>query len=273
MKKRIAAALLALLLLVSPLWAIFGISFGGGGGGDIVFDPTLYANAILMLAELIKNYEQLKAQYDLQVWLSQIVPVDMPSRYRTVESAWYGLQLPYDRFGNLSGWVQTVNSGGSGFGGYNTASIELRPYGPHFAQLHADEQLKAASEYGSAELADGTNVHSMETLGMLRGNATAVDRAIQRLEDDSLSLDPAMNTEIAVLNKINAASIASIRSSRDTNRLLLSTLEQQVTESKRRRDAEVSEINARIARLEHGDEAKSEHTSEITNSLRTFRWR
>src|SRR4051794_13458576 len=108
MKKRIAAALLALLLVVSPARAIFGV-------GDIVFDPTLYANAILLLAELIKNYEQVKAQYDLQVWLSQVVPVDMSSRYRTVGTAWYGLQLPYDRFGNLSGWVQTVNKGGSGF--------------------------------------------------------------------------------------------------------------------------------------------------------------
>jgi hypothetical protein len=184
----------------------------------------------------------------------------MSIRYRTVGSAWYGLQLPYDRFGNLSGWVQTVNNGGSGLGAYNTASIELRPYGANFAQLHSDEQLKAASEYGSAELADGTNVQSMETLGMLRGNAAAVDRAIQRLEDDSLSLDPAMNTQIAVLNKTNAASIASVRSTRDTNRLLLSTLEQQVTESKRRRDVDVSEINTRIARLEHGDEAKAEHT-------------
>lgn len=269
MKKRIAAALLALLLVGCPLWALFGISLGG----EIVHDPISYANALLMLAELIKNYEQLKAQYDLQVWLSQVVPVDMSLRYRTVGTSWYGLQLPFDRFGNLAGWVQTVNQGGSAFGGYGTASIELRPYGPQLYRVNSDEQLKIASQYASAELADGTNVHSMEAVGMLRGNAAVVDRSIQRLEDDSLSLDPAMNTQIAVLNKINAASIANVRSARDTNRVLLSVLEQQLVESKRRRDAEVSEINTQIARLERGDEAKAEHTATINQSLRGFRWR
>jgi hypothetical protein len=266
MKKRIAAALMALLLIVCPLWALFGI-------GDIVYDPTLYANAILMLAELIKSYDQLKAEYELQVWLAKTVPVDMSTRYRTVGAAWYGLQLPYDRFGNLGGWVDAVNHGGNALGGYGGASIELRPYGSRFSQLTLDEQRKSASQYASAELADGINVHSMETIGMLRGNAPAVDRAIQGLENDSLSLDPAMNTEIAVLNKINAAAIANLRSTRDTNRALLSALEQQVTDSKRRRDAEVSEINTQIMRLERGDEAKAENTSTLTDSVRSFRWK
>ena len=82
-----------------------------------------------------------------------------------------------------------------------------------------------------------------------------------------------MNTEIAVLNKINAALMASLRGTRDTNRVLVSALEQQVVESKRKRDAEVSEINAAIARLELGPAAKAEHTATITPSLQSFRWR
>lgn len=266
MKRRLAALLLVLLLLVSPALAIFGV-------GDIVFDPISYANALVMLAELIKNYEQVKAQLDLQTWLSKTVPVDMSLRYRTLGTAWYPLQLPYDRFGNLGGWLDAVNQGGRALAGYGDASLELRPYGPSFARLAPDEQLKTASQYASEELADGANVHSMETIGMLRGNAAAVEQSIQSLEDDSLSLDPAMNTEIAVLNKINAASIASLRSTRDTNRALLSVIEQQVVDSKRRRDADVSEINVQIMRLERGTEAKAAHTSTIGNTLQTFRWK
>jgi hypothetical protein len=100
-----------------------------------------------------------------------------------------------------------------------------------------------------------------------------VDQAIRGLEADSLSLDPAMNTEIAVLNKINAASIAALRSTRDTNRLLLSALEEQVVESKRRRDTEASAINAAIANLQYGPQALAEHTSTITESIQSFRWR
>ena len=271
MKKRIAAALIAVLLCTSPLVALFGIDFGGGG--DIVFDPSVYGQAVLVVSQLVKSYEELKALLDLQTWLAKVVPVNMSLRYQTIGTAWYGLSLPYDRFGNLSAWLQAVNQGGAAVSGYSSASVPLHPYGPKVSGLAPDELSKAASFYAAAELADGTNIHSMETVGMLRGNATAVERSIENLTNDSLSLDPAMNTEIAVLNKINAASVAGLRMTRDTNRALLSVLEQQIVRSKRERDAQASEINAQIVRLERGDEAKAENTATITQSLQSFRWR
>lgn len=186
MKRLLACALMALLMLITPAMAFLAF------GADIVHDPISYANALLMLAELIKNYEQLKAQLELQTWMSQTVPVDMSLRYRVLGTTWYGMQLPYDRFGNLSQWADAVNQGVSAGLGYDSASIPLQPYGPAFSHLAADQQTKVMSQYASAELADGSNIHSMETLGMLRGNAPFVDESIQALEDDSLSLDPAM---------------------------------------------------------------------------------
>src|SRR5262249_11953601 len=125
MKKRIIAAIVALCIIAYPAWAIFGISFGGGG--DIVYDPTNYEELVVILAELVKSYEQLRAQYELELNNLRIVPVDMLSRYRTLEAAWYGLQLSADRFRNLGGWVQAVNNGGPAVGGYTVASIPLRP--------------------------------------------------------------------------------------------------------------------------------------------------
>src|SRR5436190_1843612 len=125
MKKRILAAFLALCVVVCPTWAIFGISFGGGG--DIVHDPINYEELIVILAELIKSYEQLKELYELEFNNLQIVPVDMLSRYQTLGASWYGLQLSADRFGNLGGWVQAVNGGGAALGGYDGASIPLQP--------------------------------------------------------------------------------------------------------------------------------------------------
>ena len=47
----------------------------------------------------------------------------------------------------------------------------------------------------------------METVGTLRSNSPQVETAIQNLEDASLDSEPDFNTEIAVLNKINAASV------------------------------------------------------------------
>lgn len=266
MKKRIAIVVFVGMSFAAPLLAVFGI-------GDIVFDPTSYANAILMLAELVKNYEQLKAQLDLQTLMATIVPVDMSSRYRTPGAPWQQMQLPYDRFGNLSAWAQQVNHGGSPSSAYDSASMELKSYGSGFTQLAPDEQRRVASQYASIELADGTNIASLETIGRLRANAVLTDQVLAALENDSLSSDPTMNTEIGVLNKINAATVAHIRSTRDTNLVLLSTLEQQLADSKRRRDAEVSEINAQIARIEQGAATKAQYTSTVTETLRGFRWR
>lgn len=273
MKKRLVVAAIVLVMTSIPIWAsLFGIHIGGGGDGETVFDPSVYGQALLTVSQLIKDYEELKAMYDLQVWSLKTIPVDMISRYRTIGASWYGLQLPFDRFGNLGPWLQVVNQGGGGLSAYGSASMALQSYGALASKLAQDEQKQVAAGYATTELADGSNVQSIETVGMLRGNASAVDQAIRNLEMDSLSLDPAMNTEVGVLNKINSAAIASLRSTRDTNRLLLSTVEEQVVEGKRKRDADVSGINAAIGRLQFGADAKAEHTTGIGESIHSFRW-
>ena len=47
-----------------------------------------------------------------------------------------------------------------------------------------------------------------------------------------------MNTEIAVLNKINAAGVIGLRNTQDANKLLAAITEEQILQAKRNRDAE-----------------------------------
>jgi hypothetical protein len=264
--RRVIALLLMLLVIAVPSFAIFGV-------GDIVHDPISYFNALLMLAELVKNYEQLKAQLELQLQMAQTVPVDMWMHYLTQSAAWYGLDVPADPFTNLYPWLEAVNRAGDARSGYSAATIPLQSYGAAFSRLPVEEQTRIQSHYGSIQLTDGINVQAMETIGQLRNNAELVDQSISQLEADSLSLDPAMNTEIALLNKINAASVAQLRSTRDANRLSLSILEEQVADSKVRRDAHVSEVNAQIYVLEKGEAVRKGRTSTMGEALRSFRWK
>src|SRR6266571_992085 len=55
------------------------------------------------------------------------------------------------------------------------------------------------------------------------------------------------NTEIAVLNKINAASVIALRNSQDTNKLLTAVAEQQFIQAKRQRDSEAQAVNNHIS--------------------------
>lgn len=86
----------------------------------------------------------------------------------------------------------------------------------------------------------------MDLVGRLRANAPDVENSIQSLEDDSLSTDPDLNTEVSVLNKINAANVLALRNSQDTNKLLVTLAEQQIIDAKRKRDSEASAINTHI---------------------------
>ncbi len=130
-------------------------------------------------------------------------------------------------------------------------------YGAALGNIPGDQLDRVKTDYATVELTDGAaNLAAMETIGLMRANAPAVEAtAIQNLEDDSLSSDPDMNTEIAVLNKINAAHMITVRNTQDTNQLLASLAEQQIIEAKRQRDAEAQAINNHIQFMAQGQAA------------------
>lgn len=228
-----------------PVFAFLGI-------GDIVFDPSNYAQALERLAELksqysqlVQTYEMIQRQYEQMVWMAKRVPVDMSARYRALAGAWH-LSSAADTYGRAADWLSALNSGGSAASGYAEATEPLLAYGGALANVPADQADHLKTNYTTVELADGANVLAMETIGDLRARALQLQTAIAQLENDSLSSDPGMNTEIAVLNKINAANLISVRSAQDTNKLLVSLTEQEIIDAKRKRDAEARAINQHI---------------------------
>src|SRR5207247_10573297 len=108
-------------------------------------------------------------------------------------------------------------------------------------------------------------------VGRLRANSRAVELAIQGLEDDSLSSDPDMNTEIAVLNKINAAGLITIRNTQDTNKLLVALAEQQIVDAKRKRDAEAQAINNHIRFVSDGKAAMAAQGAGASEAMLAWR--
>ena len=81
----------------------------------------------------------------------------------------------------------------------------------------------------------------------------------------------AMNTEIAVLNKINAANVIAIRGSQDTNKLLVALAEAQVVDSKRKRDAEAQAINNHIRFMAEGKAAMAAQAAGASAAMLAWR--
>jgi conjugal transfer/entry exclusion protein len=274
MKPRYAVKLILVLSVVAVLTtrahAFLGI-------GDVVFDPSNYAEAVQQVvrleqqyAQLVQTYVMVRNQYEHLLWMAQQVPVTMAARYRVIASPW-SLATAANTYGTTASWIRSVNTGRNVTAGYAASTEPLNNYGAALAGVPADQVERVKISYGTVELADGATRGAMTTIGQLRVNAAAVESTIQRLEQDSLSSDPRMNTEIAVLNKINAAHVIALRAGQNTNQLLVTLTEQQAIDAKRQRDAEARAINEHIRFMAEGRAVMNAQASGASQAILDWR--
>ena len=261
MKQKLAIIFLALVFTVSPAFAQLG--------SGIVFDPTNYKNAVLRYLQLQQQLQQLQQTYSLYMQQYQFLQGQarqlqgMVGRYRAQFSQWQNLTAS-NTLGNTSWWVSGINSGDYGTAKQGYGQINMTLGNP--AGVNTYDSLKRA--YGLEELSDGSTVNGMATIGKLRQNAQQLELHVKQLEDDSLSSAPDLNTQIAVLNKINAANVLLVRTMQDTNKLLAALLEQQLVTSERNRTSSVGGINAELYRQQHFADVMS-FTGSIPTRLQT----
>jgi hypothetical protein len=271
MKRRILTCVLVLGLGVGTATAQFG--------NGVVFDPTNYHNALLRyyqlqqhLAELQKSYAKITGQLNLALQMAQFVK-NMPARYRALFSQWRKV-TSLNSFGNTVSWINGINTGvlPNINTGYLQSTTQLSPYSSfELSEMDPMELGRVQSQYASIELADGANINAMATIGAIRGTADGIQTQIGNLEQDSFSDDSSLNSEVSVLNKINAAGVLTLRTLQDSNKLLASLLEQQTILAKQQRDQTTSAINIDIGRDASLANNMSRVTGTITNSLQNFR--
>jgi len=267
-QKLIVVVLIAVLLLPVASEAQFG---------GIVYDPTNYANAVLrynqlvqQLAQLRQTYQQVLNQYNLALEMSRNLK-NMMARYRAKFSDWRSFTSS-DLYGNTSGWVGAANGAGTASSAYRTATIPLLSYSQaDLDAINPADSRALQSAYASLQLSDGANVSALTTVGNIRANAQTVQQQIANLETDSLSDNATMNTEVGVLNKINASNVLTLRSMQDANNLRLAALEQQVLEAKRRRDIDVANLNFAIQMRQQVTQNLLPFTSNLSESLANYR--
>lgn len=269
-RKTVAIAIAIALLL--PV--VSNAQFGG-----IVYDPTNYANAVLrynqlvqQLVQLRQTYQQVLNQYNLALQMSRNVQ-NMPARYRAAFSQWRNF-TSNDLYGNTRGWVGAVNGAGaqSVSPAYQRATIPLLSYSQ--ADLNAINPADARnlqSVYASLQLTDGANVSSLTTVGDVRANAQTVQQQIANLEQDSLSGDAGLNTEVGVLNKINASNVLTLRTLQDANNLRVAALEQQVLQAKQQRDTDAANLNFAIQMRQQVTQNLAPFNANLGQSLGSYR--
>jgi len=238
----------------------------------VVYDPVNHLQALARYAELILTYEQLVREYQHFVVQARRVPVDMVTRYRAPEVRWRHASAP-DVYGTSAGWIAGLNDGDTTGVGYRAATERLLEYGPALATLTPAIAERAKRAYATVELADGASIAAIHGIGAIRSNARDVQRVIGALEVDAFSSDAAMQTQVAVLNKINATTVLALRNQQSTNQLLVHLLEEHLVSAKRARDAEAWDINAEIARRTQEAAFDADGRAGTTQAVQTFRVR
>jgi hypothetical protein len=271
MKEKILAVLLVVILCAGTASAQLG--------SGIVYDPTNYQNALLRyqqlqqhLLQLQKSYNQITNHLNLALQMAQFIK-NMPARYRALFSQWRNV-TSLNTFGNTVSWINGINTGvlPNIDTGYQKSTTQLLPYSPdHLSGMDPFELERVQSQYASVQLVDGANINAMATIGSIRGSAQDIQTRIGNLENDSFSTDSSLNTEVSVLNKINAAGVLTLRTVQDSNKLLASLLEQQTIIAKQQREATTNSINMDIQRQANLAANITQVTGTLTNSLQTFR--
>jgi hypothetical protein len=266
MKRNLTLVVCSLVVLAGPAFAILGL-------GDIVFDPSNLEENIQQLlqmeqqyTQMVQTYEVVLGQYQHMVRMAMTVPVNMVARYRALATPWQ-FSSATNTYGTTGGWINGINTGAGVASGYLQATQSLVGYGVALGNLPADQLERVKTGYATVELTDGANRDGIATIGRLRANAPQVATAIQGLEQDSLSSSPDMNTEIAVLNKINAANVIALHGTQDTNQLLVALTEQQIIEAKRKRDAEAQAINDHARFVAEGQAVMAAQAANASSAM------
>jgi hypothetical protein len=209
-----------------------------------VFDASNYANGLNEFTELQQMYttasqtrDQIIAAYNLAFQMSRM-PQNLAQRYQSTFSAWTNLSGP-NSYGNTSAWVDALNLGGPSRAAtaYSNAVISLESYpSGSLSSQDAPTQEAIKNQYATSELGQATLISSLSTVGTVRSSSEVLAQKLAHLESDTYADDAGQQTEMAVLGKINTATLLQIRSQQDTNQVLAAAVAEQALTDKQRID-------------------------------------
>lgn len=271
--KKGAVSLILAALLVVPIASEAQL------GNGVVYDPSNYQNALLRyrqlqqhLVELQKTVSKVTSQLNLALQMAQYVH-NMPTRYRAAFSQWRSFTSG-DLYGNTTRWVRAVNGAGpqSISPAYQQAIVPFLAYNQvALSAINPADALHLRSAAASLQLTDGANVAALTTVGNIRSNAQTVQQHIANLEQDSLSPDASLNSEVSVLNKINASNVLTLRTLQDANNLRVAALEQQVLQAKQQRDTDAANLNYATQIRQQVTQNLAPFNNNLTQSLSSYR--
>jgi hypothetical protein len=184
------------LLLPTSAYAIFGL-------GDIVFDPSNYAEAVAQLGQDIQIVSQAVQTYNL---LKSELAIITSRPWQTLATTLASIQvadLGDEPSAAAQAIAQAVNGTQDARTAWSHANLSINMDTLNNALGSILSNTAAPAHANAIEMTDAFATDALRTLGLYRTNQTLLNTAIQNLETAQQSTDPADNTPAAQQNITN----------------------------------------------------------------------
>jgi len=232
-----------------------------------VFDPSNFAQAVLIAQRSQRQFEELLAQYRTILRMAQGLANLTPYRIPSITATRHDVaRWQYGR-----AWLQGLNSGDATGAAYLTTTLPLDRPSVLPGRLTAAARQTLERQYATIEITDSAAMMGGHQVGVLRGYHGQLQRAVQDLEGDILNRSESYHQMTAILDKVAAAELLGRRQDMATNQLLSHALEQMLARSKRLRDTEAAAMNMQLVTWRDGRAAADALVRGTGDALRTWR--
>src|SRR5271157_1684728 len=212
-------------------------------GSGIVFDPTQSGHAIQQIAQgqqiytnTLKLANNAIAAYNLAHQMS-LAPQTLYQRYMSPSTYWRLLNQAANTYGNSQPFMNSANTGLNAHNAYQLASVPRTGMVPQYGSLSPSGQQQIAAQGATTDLSDAITESNRQTLGTMRANEMQREQDLSALESATHSLDPAQQTDMATMQRINQAMVLQLRQQQEANQLQQAVALQQMIFLKQQQDA------------------------------------
>ncbi len=233
----------------------------------VVFDPTNFAQTVLIAERTQRHYTELMAQY--QTILRMARGLGSLDPYRIPAIAVTGHDLGRWQYGRP--WLGGLNSGDARGDLFWATALPLQRPQNLPATLTAAARRMLERQYATIEITDSVTMMGGHQVGLMRGYHGQLQRAVDDLQGDVLNGLERYHEMTAILDKVAAGELLGRRQDMAANQLLSHALEQLLARSKRLRDTEAVTMNMQLETWRDGRAANDALVRGTGDALRTWR--
>ncbi len=210
--------------------------------GGVVFDPTQSVHAVQQIMQASQLYtttmqttENVIAAYNFAKQMASS-PAGLYQPYLSPSTYWQTLDRTANTYGNSQAVINAANTGVNAQAAYQLSSVPRTGIDPDYSTLSTTGQQQIAAQAATTDLSDAVVESNLQTLGTMRANEIQREQDISALENASHSMDPAQQTDMATMQRINQAMLLQLRQQQESNQIQQGIALQQMITLKQQQD-------------------------------------